>query len=92
MTTLAVYFNESEYFIGTSPEQAECDMINVFGTDYPFVEDGEEPIPFQALPMDTKLILWVEDGKVSDGGNPVEKTCAEWIEFNGPGYLASVDF
>ena len=89
--TLSVYFNKSEYFIATSKEAAEEQLLMVFGPDYIVTEENEEPMPFEALLMDTKLTLPVDNGVIADEGGLVEKTCAEWISISGPGYLASVD-
>jgi hypothetical protein len=85
---LKVYFNESEYFIATSVEEATGLCIISFGSDY----HTEDNCPFKALPPEHKMGIMVKDGKVSDGGTNTEKTCAEWIKFHGPGYLASVEF
>ena len=85
----SVYFNNQEYIVATSKEEAEEITKKTFGNDH---LGHEAECEFYPLPQNDELTLLMENGKLSDGGEPTKKTAKEWIEFNGVGYLASVDF
>lgn len=85
----AVYFNDHDYVVANSAGEAVDIIKKTFGEDY---LELEEDLEFTRLSNDHVLGLMMEDGKISDGGENVRKTCAEWMEINGIGYLASVDF
>lgn len=45
------------------------------------------------LPDDQPLrIICDPDGQISDDGQPIERTCAEWAEREGRGFLCSTEY
>ena len=53
-------------------------------------EDG--PPAVKELPMSEVLSIWMENGRISDGGELVPLTCAEWITRQGEGFLCTSEF
>lgn len=54
--------------------------------------DDEYPVKVKELPMDAVLHIWMRDGQISDGGDLVARTCAEWIASQGEGLLCCSEF
>lgn len=55
-------------------------------------EEFDSTITVKELPMDKVLSIWMENGRISDGGELVPKTCAEWITRQGEGFLCTSEF
>jgi|GEM_PF-1427581 len=58
-----------------------------------FLEDqDDDPVVVKELPLDKVLSIWMENGRISDGGDLVPRTCAEWIASEGEGLLCTSEF
>lgn len=74
------------HVITDSPEKA----IEIAGEVLCYM--GDEPPVVKELPVDTVLQIWMENGRISDSGELVHRTCAEWIASQGEGLLCCSDF
>ena len=92
--TLRMYFNDNDWVIAESPEEATKLYIAHCGD--PGIRDDEWG--WVELPLDKVQKLWVtSDGTISapgegDGAVLVSMTVAEEIEKFGRGYVGSLDF
>ena len=90
MSTLKVFMIEdygaTAYVITDSVEKAlEIAKRTVF-------DSGETELDVEELPMDKVLSIWMDDGRISDGGESVLRTCAEWIASQEEGLLCTSEF
>ena len=77
---------ESIHVITDDPDKA----LSIASKGAPW--DGDEEVSVKELPMDKVLSIWMEDGRISDGGELVPRTCAEWIASQGEGFLCTSEF
>lgn len=77
---------ETAHVITDSPEDAlKIAMEHLEDWD-------DDPAVAKELPLDTVLHIWMENGRISDGGELVPRTCAEWIASQGKGLLCTSEF
>src|SRR3954468_13083839 len=86
MAELHVWHDGQDWAIAESADEAARMVGEMTGDDDITGED------FEALAPDVKISVLCEDGRPSDQGVGVEKTCAEWIAQEGEGILCSTDF
>lgn len=88
-TELHVYQWGPDWWIGSSVADVLAQIVEHYG-DPDFVADEDEP---ELLRDDHPLrIVCDEHGEISDEGESVTKTCAEWIAKEGRGMLASSEY
>lgn len=74
------------HVITDSPEKA----VELAAEVLCYIDDA--PPVVKELPMDAVLHIWMENGRISDGGDLVARTCAEWIASQGEGLLCCSEF
>ncbi len=87
MSDLSVFANDYEWVIAESLEDALKIVKETTGYEY----EAEEIEECGELPDETTVRIWWEDDQIAEIGNGklIEKTCAEWIEQEGRGYLCA---
>lgn len=84
--TLAIYYYEQSeaYFVAESPEHAFDLLIESGLLD----EDAATIEDLKRQRDDANFTIYMTDEEDEDGEHPrVTKTCREWCESNGPGFL-----
>jgi hypothetical protein len=79
---LKVFFDDDMMFVAYDKNDVWKMRDELCGNDE--LEDNE----FEEQPMDKKVKIC----DVDDMGAIIEKTCAEWIESNGRGFLCSMEW
>lgn len=83
------YCGETVHVITDTPEKALRVAKEISFCD---VDEVDSTITVKELPMDTVLSIWMEHGRISDGGELVPRTCAEWISSQSEGLLCTSEF
>ena len=89
MAELHVFTNEYEWVVAESIEDCEAAMNESVGATY----DADDEIEWRQLDDDSTIKIWMNEGDIAEHGEGeiVEKTCREWAEENGRGFLCSTE-
>lgn len=81
MSDLRVYFNDVEWVVAASPEDAERALEEHYGPMY----DPSTPSEWEECKPDTEFTF-------HGGDDDVVKTFAQWAKDNGRGFLATTEY
>lgn len=89
LVELTVFSNEYEWVIAEILSEALDIVKETTGYDY----SGDETYDWKALSDENTLAIWLMNEMVAEieeeGSTLITKTCGEWIEHFGKGYLCS---
>ncbi len=92
MTELHVFANEIEWVVAESMDDVEPAMKDSIGATYL----PEDEIEWHQVNDDAPLKIWMHGDDIAEpdqaGSRVVEKTCSEWAEQFGRGFLASTEW
>lgn len=92
MADLHVFHNDYEWVVAESVEDCERAMFDSIGATY----SVDDEIEWYQLDDDSTLKVWMAGDDIAEpdqaGAEVVEKTCQEWAEQFGRGFLASTEY